>query len=420
MKIQKVTIKDFKVIKNLEKEINGANIILLGENGVGKSTFMQAIEIALGNQNNIPPNASGDIELIVDKEGKEYKFNVKFKEGKPVITVTTPDGAKDSKKGFIAQIVGAIDFDVDEFVKMSDSTAGRKKQIELYKSLLDNQTVDELSQIEVTIKRHYDDRTELNGKIKMLSGFIKESKLFGDDLKVQKVDISFLQNELEQATTYNQKIDKAENEISNLKISGKKLADEKQRLLDRLSEIDADYTNTFKRVSEGEKWLSENKKLNTTEITEQINNASNINATYAEAQSIIEKKKQLAVLENQSGEYTSFIESGKSEIERFIKEMAVPVDGLYFNDEGLIYNGVDVSTASLSTSEIIHLGCKLKMAQNKDFGVLLIEHGESLGISRLAEIQKLAKENNWQIILEQVQRGTNELKIEIMADETKA
>ena len=42
MKIQKIKIAQFKILKNLEKEINGKNIFLVGENGVGKSSIMHS------------------------------------------------------------------------------------------------------------------------------------------------------------------------------------------------------------------------------------------------------------------------------------------------------------------------------------------------------------------------------------------
>jgi len=60
MKIKQIKIKDFKAIKEFEADFKGANIIICGENGVGKSSLMQFIEIALGRNNNIPPDATGE------------------------------------------------------------------------------------------------------------------------------------------------------------------------------------------------------------------------------------------------------------------------------------------------------------------------------------------------------------------------
>jgi len=72
MKIKKVKITDFKVLKNIEKEIEGQNVLLIGENGIGKSSFIQFIEIALGKSTNVPENATGNGCVWVDKDGGEY------------------------------------------------------------------------------------------------------------------------------------------------------------------------------------------------------------------------------------------------------------------------------------------------------------------------------------------------------------
>jgi predicted ATP-binding protein involved in virulence len=74
MKVVKIKITNFNDIpqlENFEKEINGQNIILLGENGVGKYSVMQFIQIALGNTNEIPTNPSGEGTIITDDNGRE-------------------------------------------------------------------------------------------------------------------------------------------------------------------------------------------------------------------------------------------------------------------------------------------------------------------------------------------------------------
>jgi predicted ATPase len=48
MKIQRVKIKEFKKLKDIDLKIDGQNIWIKGENGMGKSTLMQFIEAALG------------------------------------------------------------------------------------------------------------------------------------------------------------------------------------------------------------------------------------------------------------------------------------------------------------------------------------------------------------------------------------
>ncbi len=80
----------------------------------------------------------------------------------------------------------------------------------------------------------------------------------------------------------------------------------------------------------------------------------------------------------------------------------------------LTYKGIPVSPDSLSTSEIIELGVRLKMAENPELGILFLEHGESLGKERMKVILDICKKNNFQVILEEVRRGQEKLTIEII------
>jgi len=106
------------------------------------------------------------------------------------------------------------------------------------------------------------------------------------------------------------------------------------------------------------------------------------------------------------------IDKNMSLLENTIKSIESPVEGLWFEGENLTYNNVEVSKNTLSESQIMELGIKMKLAQNPNFDVLLIENGQNLGLKKLKQIQSLG----YQIIMEQVERGTEELKIEIMPE----
>lgn len=414
MRILKVKIDKFKVLEDFEADLNGANIFLLGENGVGKSSVMQFIEIALGRTDNIPADAMGKGEVITDKDGNKFTFKVELVGGKPKVTVITQDGIKDTSKSAIKSIVGAIGFDVDEFVKLSETTEGRKKQVKVYKSLLGQEIIDKLNQFELKVQTAYDDRTEINRKIKTLDGFIKESPIYGHDLKTEKVDVTELQEKLKVATEANNKIEQANERIAIRSASIGKDSAEISQLEEKIQMLRSGIEENRKLNTEAEAWLKSNPRVDTEPLRTKITNASTINSMADQAAELKVKMEQLANLQEQSQDYTVIIETSRQAISDAIKDMDTPVSGLSFDDDGLIYNGVPVSTASLSTSEIIHLGIKIKMAQNPELGVLCVEHGESLGKARLQEILDMAAKYGWQIIMEQVQRGQEELSIEFI------
>lgn len=202
MKIQRVQIKEFKKLKDLDLKLDGQNIWIKGENSVGKSTLMQFIEISLGSKDAVPPNAEGEGIVWADKNGKEYIFRVKFKEGKPQVTVEC-DGLKDNTKSAIGAIVGKIDFDIDAFVQMSETEKGRKEQVVLYKNMMSEDVITVMRGFENDIKAIFEDRADINRKIKTLEGFVKESPLYGKELDIQPKDAAEIQQELEKANKIN-------------------------------------------------------------------------------------------------------------------------------------------------------------------------------------------------------------------------
>lgn len=408
MKVKKVSIKDFKVLKNIEKEINGNNIILLGDNGKGKSSFIQFIEIALGKQTTIPDIQNGEGTVWVDKAGQEWMFHVEWKKGKPLVTVTSPDGFKDNRKSVLANVVGAMDFDIDAFVEMSESTAGRKEQVKVYKSFLPKEVQEFVADQEYRVKRSYDERTEKNREVKTLQGAIAEhpfTKVL--DMPDKAIDTKALTFQIEAALEHNKKVQGAKERFQSRK-------NDIDAITEQIRDLVGKRQSFMDMNLEAEGWLKQNDEQDVSALLEQKDNAYDINANFEKKADYNKQVAMMQALSEESGELTAFIESSNQAIADAIRDCDSPVDGLTFDADSLIYNGVPVSNASLSTSEIMHLGIKLKMAENPDLGILFIQRGESLGTQRLKDIQSLAKKYDWQIIMEQVERGNEKLTIEIM------
>jgi hypothetical protein len=411
MKVKKVKIKDFLVLKNFEADVNGKNILLLADNGRGKSSFMRFIEIAFGKQTEIPIGAEGEGTVVADKDGRDWTFQVKFKNGKPVVTVTSPEGVSDSKKSTLAQIVGSIDFDIDEFVNLSESTSGRKKQVEIYKGFLPQETQQFISTQEQRVKNSFDRRTELNREAKALQGYILEHRFakYVETLPKEPIDTASLQTQIDESMKANEKVKEVTMRMEN---SAKEISDCEATIKELQAKID----ELKKSQLLARDFIAKNPMVDVSDLMSEKDHAYAINSAFEDKQDYDIKVAQMELIKDEVGELTAFIESSRQTIEDVIKDCDIPVEGLSFDDDGLIYNGVPVSIGNLSTSEIMELGYKLKVAENPNFGIMFITRGESLGAQRLKDIQEMAKKNNLQIIMEQVERGTEQLTIEIMAD----
>lgn len=421
MKTQTVIIKEFKALTDVSLDFNGHHILLMGDNGVGKSTVQQFIEIALGKQKNVPPNAKGSGEVVFDKDGNQITVKVKFKDGKPVLDIRGSGISIDNKKGAIADLFGAIDFDIDEFVNLSKTTSGRKEQVDVFKKFLPLEVQQELMKHENNVKNAFTERAELNKDIKKLEGSMSLHQLNNlPDFELTKIvhtDTDEVMALLKSANDHNAKILKVESGLTERenKISDKKAQIEKLKA--QIKTLETENEAIEKEIKDGKKWLAkpENEKKDITVYEKSISDAADNNLKHQQAQALLKDRKHHEKLKDESGELTAKIESSREAIANAIRDMDSPVEGLMFDDEQLVYKGVPVSPDSLSKSEIMELGVRLKMAENPDLGILLIKEGESLGTDRINVIKQLADENGWQIIMEQVERG-KEFHFEIMGD----
>lgn len=428
--VQQVNIREFKKLTDFNSSFNGDNILLMGENGIGKSSIMQFIRIALGDQTSIPPNAEGEGQVIVNRDGSTYTLKVKFKDGKPVVTIISPDGLKDTRKGTLAALFGAMEFDINKFVELSKSKAGRKEQVEIFKGFLPEEVRSEILRLEANIKSKFDERTELNRLIGDTETLINNSPLVKTDLNSYKrVKISDVIEKMEKTTKDNEavrnvvarkasRLEKIEEEKESIKtIQGEiKDLEEKIRLAKEKIEIKETSIKDLEATNlQSDEWLKTNKIESVEAYTQTINSANTANENRKAAVQLKWKIRSLAKMKDESGDLTVLIETQRQAVSDAIKDMSSPIDGLSFDEDSLLYNGIAVSPDSLSTSEIMELGIRLKIAENPDC-ILFIECGESLGEDRYNAILETARKEKRQVIMEQVVRGKKQLIVEVIGE----
>lgn len=409
MKILKVSINKFKALEDFDADINGKNVFVVGENGVGKSTFLQAIDIALGKKKKLPTGETGEWSVVADKEGREWKFRVRMKDGKPTVETTSPEGVRDVRVSALKQVTGAVDFDIDEFVTLSETEAGRKKQVEIYKSLLDQEVQDFVKNHELKIDGHYRDRSDINRDIKRLKGAVKDHPLYGQRLNDQKkIDTSQIREQIISASKTNENVEKVQNGVEER-------AREITEVEEEIARLQKKRENLIAEKEKGEKWLKSNSKIDISGLSDELEKAEVHNKRVSDLELLEQKQLEIEKLEDESGEMTALIDSCRQAVQDCIRDCDLPVEGLAFDEDRLMYNEIPVEVGSLSTSEIMELGVRMKIVENPEIP-LIIQRGESLGSERLKTILEIAKQYNMQVLTEEVRRGEDNLRIEFVAE----
>lgn len=433
MKTQKVIFKNYRNVPDMEKELNGQNIILLGENTVGKSNFIKAILGALGNgfgKNAVRTGQnSAEVEIRMadftdDHQpipGTEYTFRAEIeKKGEQEevkLSVIAPNGMKDKRKSAIGSLVGELELDFN-FVELSRTAAGKKKQIEIIKSYLDQDIQESLRVEENKVQTAYNDRTDVGRRLDAAKGFLKTAGMSPDDFKkyAKAIDTSKLSTELETAGKTNQQITEVGKRVEERNASIPTKEKEIKELEAKIAGIREELIQIANKNSEAKKFLEANKPVDTEALKKQMAEAEAHNKAHATCQALAKQQKEANELESEYGELTARIDSCRQAIQDTIRTMDLPIDGISFDWDNVFYKGKIVDENNMSTAEIMMLEAQLKMCKAPGAEVLFIQRGESLGSKLLADLQAKAKENGFQIIMEQVERDTEELKIEFMPE----
>lgn len=437
MRTKKVKFSNYRNVPDMEKELNGHNIILLGENTVGKSNFIKAIVASLGG-GSFGKNAIRTGENRAEVEirmadftddyqpipGTEYTFKAEIeKKGEQEevkLSVMAPNGIIEKRKSVIGSIVGEIELDYN-FVELSRTAAGKKKQIEIIKNLLDPETKEFLKVEENKIQTAYNDRTEVGRMLDAARGFLKTAGMTPDDFRKysKQIDTAKLRSDLEEALKTNQKIIDVSDRIAEriLQIPIKEA--EIKSLEAKIAGLRNDLIDIATKNSEAKKYLEINKPVEIEVLKKEMDAAEVHNKNHATCSALVKSQMEADKLEEEYGELTALIDSGRQAVSDAIKDMNLPIKGITFDQDNLFYKGKIVDENNMSTAEIMIFEARIKMCQAPNASVLFIHRGESLGWKLLSELQSAANEEGFQIIMEQVERGTDELKVEFMPKYSK-
>lgn len=107
--------------------------------------------------------------MIVGDDGEEYEVELKFTKANPRGTLSIKSkttGMKSDNISMLQKIFGYTDFDAVEFSRWSETAEGRRKQIEVVKSLLPEEVRTRIAEIDTTVAGLKTERTGVNRDLK--------------------------------------------------------------------------------------------------------------------------------------------------------------------------------------------------------------------------------------------------------------
>lgn len=409
MKIEAINIHNFKAIKSYKGEIGGKNVYLIGGNGKGKTSFIDAVFKGLSGKNlpSVPITDNGKKGAIEIDLG-DFIARTKFKKGRPTefeLENKNYEGEADkfikSPRTYMEKRIGILDFDINEFLALSDA-----KQVEYVAKHLAVDFSDIDAEIEELMESRKFDKKKL-AELKTKQEYFKD-----EDADKTIVDIVAISKEIEAETAKSATVNKVKEGIDNrVKSIANKQAEAKKLLKE--AELLA------KEVEDGNAWLSDpdNALMSDEVLAEKIqsrDNSTAINKTIQEAKDARANDLEIEKYEGFINEATESIEEQKELKAKRISEV-ISMDDLTYStaDECFLYQGRPFDKTQTNTAAQLITGMKIASMMLKELKILRVD-ASLIDKVEFDKVLAWADENGIELFVEFVDREATQLKIEVV------
>jgi predicted ATP-dependent endonuclease of OLD family len=402
MKVQGLTIRNFKGIKHERLQIKGNNVYVLGRNAMGKTSFLDAIFKILAGKNmpSMPTSQgerSGDIEIDMGEFIVKAKFNSKNE--KVSVTVETKEGAQyPSPRAFLDEKIGTIDFSVDDFFKLSTA-----KQVEKMKQLAG---VD-FSDIDEAYKTAFDKRTEVNRKVNEL-----EIKLEGwDKNNIVLHDLKLSQKHLNDKRDFNTQYENYKKRLTEIDDRKSAITEEIKQLHEKLYALEKEQDSLSDEHLETNEWCQQNEPYKIEDEDAKLLQLIEENKTIQKNIDNQEVYKELVKLLEEQKTLNSAINRCQETKANELKAAQLP-GGLSLSDDGLMYHGLPFEAAQINRAQQIIIGLQINLALLGEVKIARFE-GSLIDDENMEFIEDWAHKNGLQLFVEMVDRSAESLRIEV-------
>lgn len=386
MRIISLQTENYKRLKAVEITPKGDVVIISGKNGEGKSSVLDSIWAALagapGAKETTRPIRDGEEKASVRLDLGDYVVTRRWTRSGSTLEVTPRDGAAKyaSPQKLLDTLIGQLTFDPLAFANQ-DEKKQRKILLDVVALPFDPDEVAEQRQ------GVYDERTDVNREVKRLETLLNELPPLFADAPDEEVSAAEIAKELETANDthqkhvdYETKVDKARDEVHRLE---GELADAKGKL---------------ERVVEERSDLPE--LIDPDPIRQRLADADETNAAVRTKKERAKVRRELADATNKSADFTAKLAKIDDDTARAIAEANMPLDGLAFDETGVLYQGVPFAQAS--SAEKLRVSIAIAMALNPEIRVIRITDGSLLDSANMALIEEMAADNDFQVWCEVV------------------
>ena len=396
---------------NLKMPDNGI-VLFGGENGHGKSRSIDSLLMALCGKSGmdwpdvelaeedregwVRVKLSGDAELH-DMAGFTVELQLKKRRGKSTlerfrVLDSTGDEAA-TPRDFLQKLYSLRALDPRALEKATPA-----KRAELIKKLVGL----DFASLDVERKELYDRRTEVNRDGKMLQGR-RTGITFPEDTPDTPISVVELVDKKDKAMAHNRGVEEAGKKLAKLEAADVKLAEEIAKLEERLRALKDSRVENQEAIIQQKDVVEKSQMVDVTDIQAAIVNSEAVNKEVAKKLEAMRIDKELHALEVESQKLTDKIARIDNEKQRRLESAKWPLPNMSLDDSGVLLDGLPFEQASAAQRLIASV--KVGMALNPKLKLFVSKDGNDLDNNTLLELDKILKENGYQMILEFVTRS---------------
>jgi recombinational DNA repair ATPase RecF len=411
LKIIGLRVENFKRIKVFNLAPKSNVIKITGANASGKSSVLDAVELALLGARGGPTNP-------VRRGAKNGKVVIDL--GDFIVTRAWAENAKDAAKGemwieaknglrystpqaMLDDLMGRISFDPMAFMRMTP-----KQQAEELRRLLDIE--EELAKVKADEAEDYKTRRDEDRRRQALVAQ-RAAIVVAEGLPSKKRDLDAMTQELAEAGNFNIEIDREQRRrderrghLDNLKRDITQQKAEIEEMQAKIYEMEAEVADWTKAKEEAEdeivSWKPLAKPKDASQLGEAIAAARAVNNAIDRRIEAEAKDAEIAALNKTVESLDVAIEKHRKKAAALIANAKYPVEGLGFTEDMVMYQGLPLAQAS--TAEQIRVCMALGMAGNPKIRIMRIKDGSLLDDAGMKVIEEMVEANDFQCLIEQV------------------